>query len=68
MRCEDLIPLQDERRATVSTAEAAAHLNRAAQTLRVWSMSGTGPLKPVRIVGRLGWRTSDLRKLLGVEA
>lgn len=61
-----LIPLHDEQRAAISTAEAAAHLNRRPQTLRGWACLENGPLRPVRVHGRLAWRTADLRRLLGV--
>jgi hypothetical protein len=62
-----VIPLEKEARATLTTGEAAAHLNRAAQTLRVWACLETGPLRPIRVNGRLAWRVSDLRRLLGGE-
>lgn len=62
-----LVPLGNEARATLPTAEAAGHLNRAQQTLRLWAMRQDGPLQPLRINGRLAWRTADLRRLLGVE-
>ena len=45
------------------TAPAAASINRQPQTLRKWACNG-GPIKPVRIHGRLAWRVSDLRALL----
>ena len=62
------IPLDRETRTAVTTAEAAHHLNRAEQTLRIWAMRGAGPLTPLRIHGRLAWPVSDLRKLLGIAA
>ena len=62
------IPLDRETRTAVTTAEAAHHLNRAEQTLRIWAMRGSGPLTPLRIHGRLAWPVSDLRKLLGIAA
>ena len=46
------------------TDEAAAAINRAPQTLRKWACLETGPIRPVRINGRLAWRVSDLRSLL----
>lgn len=60
-------PLAQETRAALPTAEAAFHLNRAQQTLRVWAMRESGPLRPVRINGRLAWPTAELRRLLGVK-
>ncbi len=61
-----LVPLTLETRAAITTAEAAGHLNRSSQTLRLWACRQTGPLQPLRIAGRLAWRTDDLRRLLGV--
>ena len=63
---QPLVPLAHETRAAVPTAEAAAHLGRAPQTLRLWACGENGPLRPLRIHGRLAWRTDDLRRLLGV--
>ena len=63
-----LIPLAQEVRAVLPTAEAAAHLNRAQQTLRLWAMRDNGPIRPVRINGRLAWPVRELRRLLGVDA
>ena len=61
-----LVSLAQEIRAALPTAEAAFHLNRAQQTMRLWSMNESGPLRPLRINGRLAWRTADIRALLGV--
>lgn len=62
-----ITPLAQEPRAVLPTREAAAHLNRAQQTLRLWACREDGPVRPLRINGRLAWRTNDIRKLLGVE-
>ena len=59
-------PLAQETRAALPTTEAAYHLNRAQQTLRLWAMRGEGPVKAIRINGRLAWPVADLRKVLGV--
>ena len=62
-----LTPLALETRAALPTQEAAGHLNRATQTLRMWAMrDGTGPIRPIRINGRLAWPVSELRRVLGV--
>lgn len=61
-----LTPLAMETRSALPTPEAARHLNRAEQTLRVWAMREDGPLRPMRINGRLAWKTDDLRRVLGV--
>lgn len=60
-------PLHLETRPAVDTAAAAHYLSRRPQTLRGWAMKdGTGPLRPLRINGRLAWKTADIRALLGV--
>ncbi len=59
-----LVPLDQEVRATLPTAEAAAHLGRAPQTLRLWACKEDGPLRPVHVNGRLAWRVADLRRIL----
>lgn len=59
-------PLDQVNRPTVGTAEAAHYLNRRPQTLRGWACLESGPIRPVRINGRLAWKVSDLKNLLGV--
>jgi hypothetical protein len=49
---------------TLTTEEAAAALNRAAQTLRKWACLENGPIRPVRIHRRLAWKVSDIQALL----
>lgn len=61
-----LVPLDRETRTAVSTEEAAHHLNRKAQTLRIWACRENGPLRPTRVNGRLAWPVAELRRLLGV--
>lgn len=46
------------------TEEAAAAINRAPQTLRKWACLECGPIRPIRINGRLAWRVADLQSLL----
>jgi hypothetical protein len=62
------IPLERETRANLPTPEAAFHLNRAEQTLRLWAMRENGPLRPIRVNGRLAWPVAELRRLLHVQA
>ena len=50
--------------AVLSTDEAAAAINRRPQTLRKWACLENGPIRPLRINGRLAWRVADLMKLL----
>jgi hypothetical protein len=61
-------PLAHETRAALPTGEAAFHLNRAQQTLRLWAMREDGPIRPMRINGRLAWPVAELRRVLGVPA
>lgn len=68
IRTEQLVPLERESRATLPTAEAALHLGRRPQTLRAWACHEDGPLKPLRINGRLAWPVAELRRVLGVQA
>ena len=63
-----ITPLDAETRSAVTTPEAAQHLNRRPQTLRGWACTESGPIRPVRINGRLAWKVSDLKKLLGEGA
>lgn len=53
--------------AILSTNDAANAINRKPQTLRKWACEGSGPVRPVRINGRLGWRVEDLRRLIDGE-
>lgn len=64
---EQFPPLELVNRPTVPTEQAAHYLNRRPQTLRTWAMnSGTGPVSCIRINGRLAWKVSELRRVLGV--
>jgi hypothetical protein len=58
--------LESVTRPAVDTASAAYYLNRRPQTLRGWACLENGPLRPLRINGRLAWKTDDLRRVLGV--
>lgn len=60
-------PLEQETRSAISTAEAAVHLSRRPQTLRIWACRENGPLRPIRIHGRLAWPVAELRRVLGVS-
>ena len=64
---QQLTPLAKETRSALPTSEAALHLNRAQQTLRLWSMRGDGAIQPLRINGRLAWRVDDIKRALGVS-
>jgi len=57
-----------EGRDALPTNEAAQVILRRPQTLRKWACLDTGPIRPIRINGRLAWRVSDLRTLLHGDA
>jgi hypothetical protein len=52
---------------TVETNDAAPIINRQPQTLRRWACEDSGPIKPVRINGRLYWKVRELRALAAGE-
>jgi hypothetical protein len=41
-------------------------LNRSTQTLRLWAMRNDGPVKCLRVGGRLQWPVADIKRLMGV--
>ena len=60
-------PLNAVTRPVVSTREAAYYLNRQIQTLHIWACKEAGPIRPVRVGGRLAWPVAEIKKLLGME-
>lgn len=58
--------LENVTRPTVDTAAAAYYLNRQPQTLRAWACREDGPIRPIRVNGRLAWPVAELRRVLGV--
>ena len=62
-----LTPLALETRTALTTKEAAYHLNRSEQTLRLWACKDNGPVRCRRVNGRLAWPTAEIKLLLGVE-
>jgi hypothetical protein len=62
----DFIPLDHETRTHVSTRVMCYHLGRKEQTARGWACREDGPLRPLRVNGRLAWAVADIRRLLGV--
>ena len=57
-------PIDQETRSHVETACAAFHLTRKGQTLRTWACLENGPLRPLRINGRLAWPVAEIKRLL----
>jgi hypothetical protein len=48
----------------VTTSVAAAWLNRKPQTLRKWACYEDGPLRPIRVNGRLAWSAADILRIV----
>jgi len=63
----DFLPLSQEIRTHVSTKVMCIHLDRKEQTARGWACLENGPLRPIRVHGKLMWAVSDIRRLLGVS-
>lgn len=61
------IPLERETRPNVPTAAAAFYLCRKEQTLRIWACKENGPIRPIRINGRLAWPVAELRRLAKID-
>lgn len=59
-------PLDAVTRPAVETVAAAYYLNRRPQTLRTWACFENGPIRPMRINGRLAWRVADIKAVMGV--
>lgn len=60
-------PLEQVARPFVNTEVAAYYLGRRPQTLRVWACREAGPIRPVRVYGRLAWPIVEIRRLLGMH-
>ena len=60
------LPLAQVTTPTVKTDAAAHYLNRKPQTLRIWAYKENGAIRPIRINGRLAWRVSDIKRVLGM--
>lgn len=60
------LPLEQVTAPTVKTDAAAHYLNRQPQTLRLWACKQNGVIQPLNIHGRLAWRVSDIKRVLGM--
>jgi hypothetical protein len=60
-------PLGQVTKPFLTTEEAAFYLSRRPQTLRIWACRECGPIRPIRVNGRLGWLVKDLLRLMGQE-
>lgn len=63
-RTPTFVPLDLEQRTHVDTASAAHHLGWRPQTMRAWASTERGPIRPVRINGRLSWSVAEIRRVL----
>lgn len=61
-------PLELVSQPAIPTNQAAFYLNRKPQTMRSWACLENGPLRPIRINGRLAWPVKEIKKVLGLEA
>lgn len=61
-------PLEEVNSPTVTTEAAAYYLNRKPQTLRKWACLENGPIRPVRVYGRLAWPVPSLKSLIAGES
>ena len=59
-------PLEQVTRDVLTSEEAAFYLNRKPQTMRAWACLENGPLRPLRINGRLAWKVSEIKSILQV--
>jgi hypothetical protein len=57
-------PLELVTSPTVPTDQAAFYLNRKPQTLRKHACLENGPIRPIRINGRLAWPVAGIRVLV----
>ena len=65
-KAREFIPLDRETRAAVTTECPAHHLSRRPQTMRLWACNESGPIRPIRVNGRLAWPVADIKRLLGI--
>jgi hypothetical protein len=61
------IPIDEVRKPNLTTDEAAFYLNRRPQTLRFWACNEGSELRPIRVNGRLAWRLTDVKIMVGAE-
>lgn len=61
-------PLETVTRPNITTEQAAYYLNRRPQTMRIWACRENGPVRPIRINGRLAWPVADIRRIAEVGA
>lgn len=57
-------PLEQVTRSHIATDAAAYYLMRRPQTMRAYACLENGPIRPIRINGRLAWSVADIKQLL----
>ena len=57
-------PLEQVTLPTVPTNQAAYYVNRRPQSLRAWASLENGPIRPIRINGRLAWPIDQIKMLM----
>jgi hypothetical protein len=67
MNTIEFIPLAQETREFLTCNEAAPHLRIKPACLRLKEKDPTFPIKPLRIMRKMLWRTADIRKLAAGE-
>ena len=61
-------PLWEVTKPNATTAECAFYFDRKPQTLRIWACHENGPIRPIRVNGRLAWPVAEIKRILGVAA
>ncbi|TWD77469.1 hypothetical protein FB547_1093 [Variovorax beijingensis] len=64
--CKLYPPLETVTRPTVPTEQAGYYLDRRPQTMRGWACLENGPIRPIRVHGRLAWPVAEIKRALGV--
>lgn len=57
-------PLEQVNNPNVPTNAAAYYIDRKPQTLRAWACLENGPIRPIRINGRLAWSVLEIKALV----
>lgn len=60
-------PLDQVTKPNISTEKAAYYLDRKPGTLNKWAQLGKGPVRPIRVNGRLAWPVAEIKRVLGVS-
>lgn len=67
MEKPEFIPLSQETREFLTCKEAAPHLRINPECLRLKEKDPNFPIKPLRFMRKMLWRTADIRKLAAGE-